>query len=113
VTSFVKEQKVDHILVNGGSAINVMPKSTMHDLGITIEELLKNQMMIQGFNLEGPRAIGIIRVKLVIGDLSSLSTSHVSTSSISYVIVSKISYKLLLRQPWLHEWGIVASSLHQ
>ena len=35
-----------------------MPKSTMQDLGITIEELSKIRTMIQGFNLEGQRAIG-------------------------------------------------------
>ena len=38
MTGYVKEQKVNCILVDGGSAINVMPKSTMHDLGITMEE---------------------------------------------------------------------------
>jgi len=105
VAGYIKEQKVDCILVNGGSAINIMPKSTMCELGITIEEHSKSQTMIQGFNLDGQRAIGIIRVKLVMGDLS--------TSSIFYVIDAKTSYKLLLGQPWLHEHGIIASTLHQ
>jgi len=36
-----------------------------------------------------------------------------STSSIVHLIDSKISYKLLLRRLWLHEHGIVASTLHQ
>jgi len=39
MTGYLKEQKVDLILVDGGSAVNIMPKSIMHDLGITIEEL--------------------------------------------------------------------------
>jgi len=82
-----------------------MPKSTMHDLGITIEELSKSRTMIQGFNLKGQLPIGMIRVKLVMGDLS--------TSSIFHVIDAKKSYKLLLGQPWLHEHGIVAFTLHQ
>jgi len=30
VTGYIKEQKVDCILVDGGSAVNIMPKSTMH-----------------------------------------------------------------------------------
>jgi len=58
VAGYIKEQKVEHILVDGGSAINIMPKSTMHDLGITIKDLSKSWTMIQGFNLEGQRAIG-------------------------------------------------------
>jgi len=39
--------------VDGGSTVNIMPKSTMNDLGITVEELSKSRTMIQGFNLEG------------------------------------------------------------
>jgi len=47
----------------------------------------------------------MIRVKLVIGDLS--------TSSIFHVIDAKMSNKLLLKRPWLYEHGIIASTLHQ
>jgi len=95
VTSFVEEQKVDYILVEGGSAINIMPKSMMHNLGITIKEFPKIWTMIQGFNLEVQRAIGMILVKLVMGDLSAPSIFH--------VVDAKNSYKLLLGKPWLHE----------
>jgi len=105
VTGYIKDQKVDRILINKGLAINIMPKSIMQDLGITIEELSKSRTMIQGFNLEGQRAIGMIRVKLIVGDLS--------TSSIFYVIDAKTSYKLLFGRSWLHEHRIVASTLHQ
>jgi len=91
VACYVKEQKVDRILADGGSVVNIMPKSTMHDLGITIEELSISRTMIQGFNIKGQQAIGIIRVKLVMGDLL--------TSSIFYVIDSKTSYKSLLGRP--------------
>jgi len=61
--------------------------------------------VIQGFSLESQRAIGMIRLELMMGDLS--------TSSIFHVIDSKTLYKLLLGRPWLHEHGIVASTLHQ
>jgi len=39
MASYIKEHKVDRILVDRGSTVNIMPKSTMHDLGITTEEL--------------------------------------------------------------------------
>jgi len=86
----IKDQKVDRILVDGGSAVNIMQKSTMQDLGIPIKELSKSQTMIQGFNLEGQCAISMICVTLVMGDLS--------TSSIFHVIHAKMSYKLLLER---------------
>ena len=39
VTSYIREQKVKQILVDKGSIINIMPKSTMNDLEITVENL--------------------------------------------------------------------------
>ena len=62
-------------------------------------------MMIQGFNLEGQDAIGMIRVTLMMDDLP--------TSFIFHVIDAKTSYELLLRRSRLHKHGIVASTLHQ
>ena len=59
----------------------------MHDVGITIEELSKSWMMIHGFNLKGQYAIRVIRVILVM--------SNLSTSSIFHVIDAKTSYNSL------------------
>ncbi|KAI5338029.1 hypothetical protein L3X38_017300 [Prunus dulcis] len=61
--------------------------------------------MIQGFNRGGQRAMGMIRIELVIGDLKSNTLFH--------VIDAKTSYNLLLGMPWVHENGIVLSTLHQ
>jgi len=77
----------------------------MNDLGITMYDLFKSRMVILGLSLQSQHAIGMIRLELTMGDLS--------TSSIFHVIDSKTSYKLLLGHPWLHEHGIVASTLHQ
>jgi len=60
VTEYIRGQMVKQILVDGGSAVNILPKSTMNDLGITIGELSKSQIMIQGFKLEGQRVISMI-----------------------------------------------------
>jgi len=104
VISYIREQKVKRIPVDGGSAINIIPKSTMNDLGIIVKKLSNRRTMIQGFNLEAQHAIGMIHIELIIGDLS--------TSSIFHVIDVKISYSLLLGRPWLHEHVIVTSTLH-
>jgi len=103
-TRYIRGQKVKckRILIDGGSAINIMPKPTMNDLGI---ELSKSRMMTHDFNLEDQRAIGMIRLELAISDLS--------TTSILLLIDSKTSYKSLLGRPWLYDHGVVASTLHQ
>ncbi|XP_074277348.1 uncharacterized protein LOC141600984 [Silene latifolia] len=61
--------------------------------------------MIHGFNLNGERAVGMIRVNLTMGDLSSDTLFH--------VMDGKTSFKLLLGRPWKHENGVIASTLHQ
>jgi len=76
----------------------------MNDLGIIVDDLSKSQMVIQGFSLGSQHAIGMIRLELTMGNLS--------TSSIFHVIDSKTSCKLFLGHPWLYEQGIMASMLH-
>ncbi|TYK02888.1 uncharacterized protein E5676_scaffold968G00270 [Cucumis melo var. makuwa] len=105
VSGYVREQRVDRILVDNGLAVNIMPKSTMRQLGILMEELSNSKLVIQGFNQGSQRVIGMIRLELIIGDLK--------TSALFHVIDSRTTYKLLLGRPWIHGNGVVTSTLHQ
>ncbi|KAB2635364.1 hypothetical protein D8674_025898 [Pyrus ussuriensis x Pyrus communis] len=102
---YVREYKVNRMLVDGGSAINIMPKSTMTIIGIKVNELSLSRLLIQGFNQGGQRAMGMIRVEMTIGELKS--------STIFHVIDARTSYSLLLGRPWIHANGVVPSTLHQ
>ncbi|KAM2564752.1 hypothetical protein TB2_013012 [Malus domestica] len=93
------------MFVDGGSAINIMPKSTMTTIGINVDELSLSRLLIQGFNQGGQRAMGMIRVEMTIGELKS--------STIFHVIDARTSYSLLLGRPWIHVNGVVPSTLHQ
>ncbi|KAA0042067.1 retrotransposon gag protein [Cucumis melo var. makuwa] len=105
VSGYVREQRVDRILIDNGSAINIMPKSTMRQLGILIDELSNSKLVIQGFNQGSKRVIGMIRLELIIGDLKA--------SALFHVIDLRTTYKLLLDRPWIHGNGVVTSALHQ
>ncbi|KAM1212301.1 hypothetical protein ACFX2G_003942 [Malus domestica] len=105
VSGYVREHKVSRMLVDGGSAINIMPKSTMTTIGIKVDELSLSRLLIQGFNQGGQRAMGMVRVEMTIGELKS--------STIFHVIDAKTSYGLLLGRPWIHANGVVPSTLHQ
>ena len=50
VTGYIREQNITRILIDEGSAINIMPKTTMRRLGIATKELTRSRLMIQGFN---------------------------------------------------------------
>ncbi|KAM3007499.1 hypothetical protein FF2_031739 [Malus domestica] len=105
VSGYVKEHKVNCMLVDDGSAINIMPKSTMTTISIKVDELSLSHLLIQGFNQGGQRAMGMIRVEMAIGELKS--------STIFHVIDARTSYGLLLGRPWIHANGVVPYTLHQ
>ncbi|KAL0373431.1 UNVERIFIED_CONTAM: hypothetical protein Sradi_3258800 [Sesamum radiatum] len=91
VTSYAREQKVNRILIDGGSAVNILPLRTMKDLGIPMDELTNSSLMIQGFNQGGQRALGIIRMNFLMEDIFSTTLFH--------VIDAKTSYNMLLGRP--------------
>ncbi|XP_012847096.1 PREDICTED: uncharacterized protein LOC105967079 [Erythranthe guttata] len=47
VAGYAREQKVNRILIDGGSAVNILPLQTLKELGISTEELKTSRLMIQ------------------------------------------------------------------
>ena len=105
VTGYIREQEVNRILIDGGSAVNFLPLKILKELGISLDELLPSKLMIQGFNQGGQRAIGKIRLHMLIGEIESNALFH--------VIDAKTTYKVLIGRPWLHEYGVVPFTYHQ
>ncbi|KAL0456250.1 UNVERIFIED_CONTAM: hypothetical protein Slati_0964200 [Sesamum latifolium] len=56
VAGYVREQKVNRILIDGGSAVNILPLRILKELRISIDELSNSRLMIQGFNQGRQRA---------------------------------------------------------
>ena len=105
VFGYIREQRFDLILIDNGSAINIISKSIMRQLGILIDELSNSKMVIEGFNQGSQRVIGMIRLELTISGLKA--------SALFHVINLKTTYKLLLSCPWIQENGVVTSTMHQ
>ncbi|KAL0300105.1 UNVERIFIED_CONTAM: hypothetical protein Scaly_3059300 [Sesamum calycinum] len=105
VSGYVRGQKVNRILIDGGSAVSILPLRILKELEIPIDELSNSRLMIQGFNQGGQRAVGIIRMQLTMEDMVS--------SALFHVIGFKTSYNMLLGHPWLHENAVVPSTWHQ
>ena len=49
----VLEKKINTILIDEGSGVNILPIHTLKELGITIGELSESRLLIQGFNQGG------------------------------------------------------------
>ncbi|XP_074299880.1 uncharacterized protein LOC141631058 [Silene latifolia] len=89
VSSYIRGQKVNIILIDGGSGFNLMLKATMKELGNTVDELSSSRTVIRGFNLNGERAIGMIRVNISMGDLSSETLFHVIEAKTSFKKINR------------------------
>ncbi|XP_020596600.1 uncharacterized protein LOC110036489 [Phalaenopsis equestris] len=61
--------------------------------------------MLNGFNKKGQKTLGSITLPLQFGDFKSEAKFH--------VIDGNTSYRALLGRPWIHEYGMVPSTLHQ
>ncbi|KAG9458349.1 hypothetical protein H6P81_002857 [Aristolochia fimbriata] len=77
----------------------------MKNVGLSAGDLSPISLLIQGFNQEGQRTLGMICLKLLIGDMVAETPFQ--------VMDSRTSYNLLLGRPWLHVNGVVPSTLHQ
>ncbi|KAL0352209.1 UNVERIFIED_CONTAM: hypothetical protein Scaly_1609600 [Sesamum calycinum] len=71
VAGCVREQKVNRIFIDGGSAVNILPLRILKELGIPIDELSNSRLMIQGLNQGGQRDVGVIRMQLTMEDMVS------------------------------------------
>ena len=87
VFGYACEQKIDHILIDGGLAVNILPKMTMRRLGLTMEELSHSRLVIQGFNQGEQSAIGMIHLELIIGKLISNVLFHVIDAKTTYNVL--------------------------
>ncbi|KAH0665732.1 hypothetical protein KY285_026938 [Solanum tuberosum] len=105
MVGFAREKRVNRILVDGGSGINILPIRTIKELGISTADLTDSLLMIQGFNQGGQRSIETVKIDLTIRELQSSVWLH--------VIDAKTSYNILLGRPWVHENKVISSTYHQ
>lgn len=105
VTGLVGNTTINRILLDCGSAVNLLPIKTLHIMGMGAKQLSPSMLTIQGFNQTGQKAMGTIALQMEIGELFSDALFH--------VIDAPTSFNALLGRPWLHNYGVVPSMLHQ
>jgi hypothetical protein len=105
IKGYVDEKMVNRILVDDGSTVNILPLKNMKEQGIPMDELFPSHLMIQSFNQGGQNTIGKIRLAIHMEDMKFNAFFH--------VIDAKTTYNMLLGRPWIHENGIISSTLHQ
>ncbi|KAK5795283.1 hypothetical protein PVK06_036542 [Gossypium arboreum] len=105
ITTRCKGYTVLGVLIDNGSALNVLPFSTLNRLPIDNSHMKMCQNMVRAFDGTERKVMGRIGVPLLIG---------LNTYEVDFLVMDiKPSYNCLLGRPWIHAAGAVPSSLHQ
>ncbi|KAA3477043.1 hypothetical protein EPI10_010962 [Gossypium australe] len=105
ITTRCKGYTLPGVLIDNGSALNVLPLSTLNRLPVHSSHMKTCQNIVRAFDGTERRVMGRIEIPLLIGP---------NTYEVDFLVMNiKPSYNCLLGRPWIHTAGAVPSSLHQ
>ncbi|XP_016670084.1 uncharacterized protein [Gossypium hirsutum] len=105
ITARCKGYTLLGVLVDNGSALNVLPLSTLNKLPVDSSHMKGCQNIVRAFDGTKRRVMGRIEVPLLINP---------TTYEVDFLVMDiNPSYNCLLGRPWIHSAGAVPSSLHQ
>jgi hypothetical protein len=93
------------VLVDTGSSLNVMPKSTLNKMSIDGVYLKPSSLIVKAFDGSRRSVIGEVCLPIQVGP---------HTFDITFQVMDiNPAYSCLLGRPWIHAAGAVTSTLHQ
>ncbi|XP_052880465.1 uncharacterized protein LOC128286791 [Gossypium arboreum] len=105
ITTRRKGYTLPSVLVDNGSALNVLPLSTLNRLPVDDSHMKTCQNVVRAFDGTERKVIGRIDIPLEIGP---------NMYEVDFLVMDiKPSYNFLLGRPWIHLARVVSSSLHQ
>ncbi|XP_052880538.1 uncharacterized protein LOC128286838 [Gossypium arboreum] len=105
ITTRYKGYTLSGVLIDNGSALNVMPLSTLNRLPVDSSHMKTCQNVVRAFDGTERRVMGRIEIPFLIGP---------NTYEVDFLVMDiKPSYNFLLGRPWIHSARAVPSSLHQ
>ncbi|KAK9016080.1 hypothetical protein V6N11_007163 [Hibiscus sabdariffa] len=105
ITTQCKGYILPGVLIDNGSALNVLPMMTLQRLPIDSSHMKSCQNTVRAFDGTQRTAIGKIEIPLLVGPIEY---------NIEFVVMDiRPTYNCLLGRPWIHSAGAVPSSLHQ
>jgi hypothetical protein len=100
-----QEDAMSNVLVDTGSSLNVMPKSTLSRLSYQGAPMRYSGVIVKAFDGSRKTVIGEVDLPIKIGPCLFQITFQ--------VMDIHPAYSCLLGRPWIHEAGAVTSTLHQ
>ena len=108
-TLHISVKCMDHVmakvLIDNGSSLNMMPKSTLEKLPFNASHLRPSTMIVQAFNGSRREVRGEIDLSIQVGP---------HTCKVTFQVINiNPAYSCLLGRPWIHSLGVVPLTLHQ
>jgi len=107
-TLHVSVKCMDHVvakvLIDNGSSLNVMPKSTLEKLPFNASHLKPSSMVVRAFDGTRREVRGEIDLPVQIGPYTCQVTFQ--------IMVINPTNSCLLGRPWIHSVGVVPSTIH-
>jgi len=105
VTAKCKGCIVAKVLIDNGSALNVLPNATLAKLPVDRSNIRQSVMVIRAFDSTRREVVGDIDLPLQIG---------ACTFDVTFQVMDiEPAYTMLLGRPWIHSANAVPSTLHQ
>ena len=93
------------VLVDGGSALNIIPMTTLDKLPIELAQIGASDTVVRAFDGSKRDVIGEIVLEIEVGP---------SIFEVNFQVMDiDAAYTLLLGRPWIHNAQAVPSTLHQ
>jgi hypothetical protein len=105
ITAHLQGAPINKILVDNGSAVNVLPFRSMQTLGMDKYAIQPTSLIVKNFTGSITRTHGLLFVQVMVGSRSI---------TLAFFVVDCTSpYNALLGRDWIHRSLCVPSSLHQ
>jgi len=101
----VDETGINKVLVDGGVAVNLTPRSLLKKIGKTDKDLKSHNVILSNYEGKVGHSLGALQVNLIVGT--------VVRPILFMVVHTKANFNLLIGREWMHGIGIVPSSMHQ
>ncbi|XP_038999487.1 uncharacterized protein LOC120125050, partial [Hibiscus syriacus] len=105
ITVRCKGHVLSRVLIDNGSALNVMPLVTLKKLPVDSTLMRSCQSVVRAFDGTKREVLGKIDIPLTIGP---------AIYEVEFLVMDIMpTYNCLLGRPWIHQAGAVPSTLHQ
>ena len=105
ITLKIGDYNVKRMMVDGGSAAEIMYPNLYKGLKLKLEDLMPYSSTLMSFDRKLVIPKGMIRLPI---------QTDPEIVEVNFIVVDTYSpYTAIVGRPWLHTLGVVASSLHQ